>query len=63
MNTIDVTGHPFVLTVERILAMQAKMTDVEKRALAEWERDHLGQGDKGTTDWPGWRDVYARLSH
>lgn len=63
MREIDFNEHPFVLTVERILAMHPKMTEGEKQALAEWEEVSLGSGEVGTTDWPGWADVFARLSH
>lgn len=63
MREIDFNEHPFVLTVERILAMHPKMTEGEKQKLAEWEKVSLGSGEKGTTDWPGWADVIARLSH
>lgn len=59
----DLTANPLLLTVERILAMHKKMTEAEKRALVDWEQDNLGTGDKGTTDWPGWADVFNRLSH
>ena len=55
--------HPFILTVERILTMHPRMSESERQALSEWERINLGSGEKGTTDWPGWADVCARLSH
>lgn len=63
MHERDLSQHPLILTVERILAMHPRMTESERQALAEWEEENLGSGDKGTTDWPGWSDVYARLSH
>jgi len=55
--------HPFMLTVERIMAMHPKMTDEEREALAQWERENLDGASVGTTDWPGWRAVVERLSH
>lgn len=63
MQEKDLSQHPLILTVERILAMHPNMTEAEKLALADWEAANLGSGDLGTTDWPGWSDVYARLSH
>lgn len=63
MREQDFNEHPFILTVERIMAMHPRMTAGEKQALVEWEKVNLGSGGKGTTDWPGWTDVNARLSH
>lgn len=63
MREQDFNEHPFILTVERMLAIFPKMTEGEKQALEEWEKVNLGSVEKGTTDWPGWTDVYARLSH
>lgn len=63
MRKKDFDEHPYLLTVERMLAMQPKMTEEEKQALADWEKVNLGPGGKGTTDWPGWASVCARLSH
>lgn len=59
----SIAQHPFILTVERMLSMIPQMTSEEKMALDAWEKDNLGEGGKGTTDWPGWSDVAARLSH
>ena len=61
MKKPDIKPTPFALTVERMLSMHPKMNDAEKQALADWEKINLGS--KGTTDWPGWESVYARLSH
>lgn len=55
--------NPLLLTIERIVTLHPKMSETEKQALAEWERTNLGDGVTGTTDWPGWREVIARLSH
>lgn len=63
MTEQEFNKHPFILTIERILSMHPKMTEGEKNALAEWERINLGPGGIGTSDWPGWKDVCARLSH
>lgn len=52
-----------MLTIERILAMAPKMTETEQKALHEWEGVNLGPGGLGTSDWPGWADVSARLQH
>lgn len=63
MRRTEFNDHPFVLTIERILTMQPKMTEDEKQALEQWEKINLGRGGKGTSDWPGWKEVCARLSH
>lgn len=63
MNKVNVDEHLLVLTVERIVAAYPKMSEAEKNSLAKWERAHLERGEKGTTDWPGWTEVLARLSH
>lgn len=63
MTEDEFNKHPFILTLDRIMAMHPMMTDSEKHALNEWERVNLGSGEKGTSDWPGWKDVFARLSH
>jgi len=63
MTDQEFDQHPFILTVERMLAMHPKMTEDERNALAAWEQANLGKGDKGTSDWPGWSTVSARLSH
>lgn len=63
MTEQEFDQHPFILTVERMLAVHPKMTEEELRALAEWERESLGPGGKRTSDWPGWSAVCARLSH
>ena len=55
-------SHPVLLTAERIVAMHAQMTEVEKQALASWEQA-LGDGELATSDWPGWQAVYQRLGH
>lgn len=59
----DFNAHPFVLTIEHIVSMHTKMTEEEKLALTEWESINCGLAGKGTTDWPGWKKVSARLSH
>lgn len=55
--------HPLLLTAERIVRLAPKMTQEERMALAEWEAEHLDGHSVGTTDWPGWAAVVARLSH
>ncbi len=59
------TANPnqFLFTVERMLSMFPEMTTNEKAELAAWEKDNLGSGGKGTTDWPGWANIASRLSH
>ncbi|PPS60243.1 hypothetical protein [Pseudomonas sp. BRM28] len=49
---------------ERIIKATMVMTEAEKTALAEWEKKHVtGTGEFGTSDWPGWEAVIARISH
>ncbi|WP_445672537.1 hypothetical protein [Pseudomonas inefficax] len=49
---------------ERIIKAATVMTDQEKFSLAEWEKIHVtGNGDFGTSDWPGWETVILRISH
>jgi len=56
--------HPFYLTVERIVHLSDKMTGAEKKALKKWEKNHVtGDGTYGTSNWPGWKQLIARLSH
>lgn len=56
-------AHPYLLTVEHVLQLALLLTDEERRALKAWEAQHLGHGDKGMTDWPGWQTVARRLDH
>lgn len=49
---------------ERIIKAATIMTEVEKEALVEWEKVHVtGSGDFGTSDWPGWNGLIARITH
>lgn len=49
---------------ERIIKAATVMGDAEKIELAEWEKKHVtGTGELGTSDWPGWEAVIARISH
>lgn len=59
----EISQHPYILKVERMLAMVPKMTGEEKAMLEAWEKVNLGMNDKGTTDWPGWAAITLRLSH
>lgn len=46
---------------ERIIKAATIMTEAEKEALAAWEKLHVsGNGDNGTSDWPGWDAVISR---
>lgn len=55
-------GH--IARYERIIKAATAMTEAEKQALAEWEKEHVtGSGDFGTSDWPGWDDVISRITH
>lgn len=49
---------------ERIVKAAMVMTDAEKEELAKWEAECVkGDGEVGTSDWPGWEAVVARISH
>jgi hypothetical protein len=39
------------------------LTPEERRALTAWEGVHVsGDGQHGTSDWPGWTEVFIRVS-
>jgi hypothetical protein len=63
MNDEALESHPFLLTVERILTMHPCMTDEEQQALRAWEQANLPSQTVGSSDWPGWPAVVARLGH
>ena len=63
MSKKKIEDHPFILTVERILWASPQMTPNEAQALSDWESVNLGDGGKGTTEWPGWKNVLERIEH
>lgn len=52
-----------VANYERLILAAEMLTDAERRALAQWEREHVWGGGSATSEWPGWRDVLSRLQH
>ncbi len=44
--------------LERMNAYHTALTPEEQEELHRWERAHLGNGQTGTSDWPGW-EVYG----
>lgn len=49
---------------ERIIKAATVMSEQEKLALAEWEKYCVtGDGQRATSDWPGWDAVINRISH
>ncbi|QTJ31048.1 hypothetical protein [Xanthomonas citri] len=47
---------------ERIATFFPKLTEAERQALQDWETEHvIGDGTFGSSDWPGWPDVFRRL--
>lgn len=49
---------------ERIIQAATVMTQDEKQELNRWEKENVtGDGNFGTSDWPGWGDVISRISH
>jgi hypothetical protein len=64
MATEDIENHPLLLNAERIISLHEKMSNEEKEELAKWDREEVtGDGEKATSDWPGWKAVIDRLSH
>ncbi|HBN8448290.1 TPA: hypothetical protein ACPWIG_005199 [Pseudomonas aeruginosa] len=53
-------SQEFEARMRAIKELQKHLTDEERQALAAWEEKHLGDGLKGTSDWPGWTDVAIR---
>jgi hypothetical protein len=52
------------LTFERIAELSKLMSKEEQAELIRWEKEFVtGDGALATTDWPGWTDVFSRLSH
>ncbi len=50
--------------MERMLKTYESMTDTEKHDLHAWEAKWVtGSGEFGSSDWPGWAAVHARLAH
>jgi len=39
---------------ERLIETYSNMTQEERLALEEWERENLDGHSVGTSDWPGW---------
>lgn len=49
---------------ERIIKAATTLTPDEKLALEKWEKENVtGDGNFGTSDWPGWDAVISRISH
>lgn len=64
LPSTDETAARQLLSFDRMLQAHALMTPAEKAALATWEsRFVIGDGALGTTDWPGWPALIARLSN
>jgi hypothetical protein len=55
MDDQALDSHPFMLTVERMLTMYARMTDAEWQALSAWEQAQSTVAD-------GWLVRLARLA-
>lgn len=50
--------------LERLVDASEHLTAQERAELVEWERKHVtGDAKFGTSDWPGWPAVIARLQH
>jgi hypothetical protein len=57
-------AESYVAKCERIIKAADAMTQQEKHALELWELENItGDGNLGTSDWPGWDEVISRISH
>jgi hypothetical protein len=57
-------AESYVAKYERIIKAAGAMTRQEKHALELWELENItGDGNLGTSDWPGWDEVISRISH
>lgn len=52
----------FEARMRAVMVLQQHLTNEERQALATWEKVNLGDGLKGTIDWPGWADVAVRVA-
>ena len=60
----DVVADMHLRTFERLLKAHDAMTTAEKDALMKWEAEFVtGNGKYGTSDWPGWVTIIARVSN
>lgn len=60
----EVAAQQQLLSLERLLQAHDSMSPAEKAAFTSWEsRFVVGDGVFGSTDWPGWPAVIARLSN
>ncbi|QCM14303.1 hypothetical protein CFBP6625_28285 (plasmid) [Agrobacterium tumefaciens] len=55
-------SQEFEARMRAIKELRDHLTEEERQALSAWEKKHLGDGLKGTTDWPGWADVAIRVA-
>lgn len=59
-----ISSSKFLLTFERMAQLSQQMTPEEQAELISWEKEFVtGDGAYGTSDWPGWNKVFARLNH
>ena len=50
--------------LKRLVDASEHLTAQERAELVEWERKRVtGDAKFGTSDWPGWPAVIARLQH
>ncbi|EKY4113656.1 TPA: hypothetical protein ACGW3M_001004 [Pseudomonas aeruginosa] len=64
MKKVKPSTESHLARYERIVKAALVMTEAEKELLAKWEAEYVkGDGEFGTTDWPGWPQVIARITH
>jgi len=62
LGSTRLTPLHLVAHYERIISAAVSMNDQEKAQLADWvERHAYGKSELATSDWPGWKDIIARV--
>ena len=57
----DLHGVAWRMRMLGIQRVYPHMTPAERAELEAWERDNLDGHSVGSSDWPGWRRVIARV--
>lgn len=63
LGSTKLTPPHLVAHYERIITAAVAMNDEEKAQVADWvDRHASGNSNLAASDWPGWKDVIARVS-
>uniref|UniRef100_UPI001ABCA93E hypothetical protein n=1 Tax=Pseudomonas aeruginosa TaxID=287 RepID=UPI001ABCA93E len=63
IGSTKLTPPHLVAHYERIITAAVAINDEEKALLADWVERHASENSNlATSDWPGWKDVVARVS-